>query len=74
MTSPRVTPEGLLGVTDDPAAALRYPSFWNTATVIKTSTDGVFWSAILGRSCFNAWRLCGQSGLVSRDGARAGSA
>jgi hypothetical protein len=26
MTSPRVTPEGLLGVTDDPAAALRYPS------------------------------------------------
>jgi len=25
MTSPRLTPEGLLGVTDDPAAALRYP-------------------------------------------------
>jgi hypothetical protein len=34
----------LLSVTDDQAAALRYPSFWNTVEEIKTNADGLlFW-------------------------------
>lgn len=56
MTSPRVTPEGLLGVTDDPAAALRYPSDMDAAATARSVCSG------------GAYELFGRHGDDREDG------